>query len=580
MSSTPANLLPLSKGATKALPGDFKLLLGEVTQYLDQVRTYLTGHSGGTNSIHGKGNIDDLRHKLAYISTLALKTRNQNFDMERGGAEETDCRHYHGLASVAMMLFRIAELALNVVRQCRHLSRIDFMDSYDLDEFFDSIDQGLTLIRPALEQRRIKLVIRLCRVEEKLDAHYAGRVAQLIQELEEGCGSPGDRATGLMIVHYLERIGDSLLEIGEEILHIFLGENLNFSQYQAVSTIVKEVWGCSDQDLMDTEGFFHSIWSGRSGCRVGIVSPQGGGALNPKVGEAREQIIFKHGPIAKLERERGNLELWGQLWPGLPPMVKDLVPTENKQEATLILEYIPGVTLKSKFQNPQVKDSLDNLIRVLHLMGAIWQETRLEEKCSAAFAQQAQKRLGPVRSLYPELVDFQGVFGGLEIKPLAGLLQEAARLEKKLMAPFTVRIHGDFNLSNIMLEEREGRYRLIDFYRSRLSDYAQDLAVMIMSILRLSLREHSERQRLSHAAQQVFTFAKGFATSQNDPTLEARLAFGLARSYLTSARFEPRRSVATRFIGYSRHLWEKLIIHGHKGQPWSDFKLASKVLYI
>ena len=581
MNSTPASRPPVSsRGITKSLPGDFKLLLAEVTQYLDQVRTYLTGPSGAINSPNAKVNTDDLHQKLAYISTLALKARNQNFNMERVGPDETDCRHYHGLASVAMMLFRIAELALNVVRQCRHLSRVDFMDPYELDDFFDDIDQGLALIRPALEQRRIKLVIGLCRVEEKLDAHYADRVAQLIQELESGCGSPGDRVTGLMIVHYLERIGDSLLEIGEEILHIFLGENLSFAHYQAVSTIIKDVWGCSDQDLMDTEGFFHSIWSGRSGCRVGVVAPQVGGAPNLRFGGPQERVIFKHGPIVKLEKEKVNLELWGQLWPGLPPVVKDLVVAENGKEATLILEYIPGLTLKNKFQTSTDDDPLKNLNGVLHLMGDIWQETKVEEKCPSNFVQQAQKRLGPVRSLYPELIDFQGSLGRLEIKPLARLLEEAAWLEKKVMAPFTVRIHGDFNLSNIMLEEGAERYRLIDFYRSRLSDYAQDLTVMIMSILRLSIREYSERQRLCHAAQHVFTFGKSFAAAQNDPTLEARLAFGMARSYLTSARFEPRRSVATRFIGYSRHLWEKLIVYGYEGQPWSEFKLDPRVLHI
>ncbi len=565
---SPAETLHLpagpAAGPSKAVRGDLRLLLAEVGQFLAQVRAYLAGPEAGA--------IEDLRHKLAYISTLALWIRNQNYDLETAGADEDGRRLYHGLAAITGRLARISELALNVARQHAHLSRPDFLDDYDLADFFDEIDLGLSLIRPALSQRKIKQAVRLCQLEEKLDARYADRFARLVRELTARPDRAGDLVTTLMVVHYLERIGDILLEIGEELIHIFLGEQLKFSQYQALSKALSVTGGGRPEA-------FQSIWSGRSGCRIGVVGP--GDALGGQVGEvAGEPVIFKHGPAAKLEKERENLETWARLWPGLPPAVRAFVPAEGGGEAALVLEFIRGSTLKDMFLLPDNHAALDELTGALHIMADIWRETRVDGETRAGFVRQAEKRLGPVRALYPELVNFEGALGGLRIRSLADLMAEAAPFERDLPAPFAVRIHGDFNLSNLMRDDARGRYRFIDLYRSRLSDYAQDLSVMILSILRLPLARAAERERLSLAARRVWTFGRDFAASQHDHTLEARLTFGLARSYLTSARFEPRRGTAARFLGYSRHLWEKLMKYGRSGRSWAEFKLDKSALYV
>ena len=544
--------------------GDLKLLLAEVVQYVDQVRAYLAGPSLKTR--------EELRHKLAYIATLTLTVRNQVYDLEaETRTDEPGRRYFHGVASIAGRLHRISELALNVVRQFGHLSRQDFMDDYGLDDFFEEIGLGLSLIRPALEQHKVKLVVRLCQAEGKLDALYADRFKRLIRELDQGCGQPGDRVTALMVVHYLERIGDVLLEIGELMIHIFFGENLNFAQYQALGAGLK----AAGRDIEEAAAF-QSIWGGRSGCRIGIV-----GLENDEVGRVDGQpVIFKHGPVSKLEREKDNLETWARLWPGLPPAVKTFVPGHSEGEAALVMEYINGATLRDAFMDPGRRDAVAELTGALNLMAGIWRETRLEEPVRSGFIRQAEKRLGPIRALYPDLLDFNGSLGNLRLRSIEELLAEARVCERGLEAPFSVRIHGDFNLSNVMRDEDGGRIRFIDLYRSRQSDYVQDLSVMILSILRLPLTTGEDRDRLSAAAVLVKKFALDFASAGGDPTCEARLAFGLARSYLTSARFEPRRSAAARFIGYSRHLLGRLIGFGRSGRPWPEFKLDKNVLYI
>lgn len=551
--------------AAKVSRGDLKLLLAEVGQYFQQVKKYL--------AVPHVSSEEDLRHKLAYIDSLSLTLRNQNFDLEcNPTANECDRRYFHSLASITTHLYHLCELGFNAARQLGHLSQPDFLEAYELNDFFKEIEIGLNLIGPALEQGKLKMAVKLCRVEGRLDDHYTRRFRQVIEELDSGCGQPGNRVTTIMVIHYLERIGDLFLEIGEEILYIILGENIKFSQYQALDEGLKEAID-NGQDF-DSLWTFHAIYGGRSGCSIGVVD-------SDKREFGGEPVIFKHGPVAKMEKEKENLMAWAELWPGLPPAVRAFVPAKGEGEAGLVLEYIPGHTLKDLFMDQaRAREAFSELARSLHLMASLWKETLVESETRADFVRQTEKRMGPVHALYPELMNFSGGFGGLKIKSLDALLHQAGKMEELLPAPFAVRIHGDFNLSNIMLDSRTGDFRFIDLNRSRLSDYVQDISVMILSILRLPLRDAAARARLSSAARLVHTFALDFAASMGDATCPARLAFGLARSYLTSARFEPRQAAAARFIGYSRYLWEKLVAYGNSGAPWEQFRLDKRVLYI
>lgn len=548
----------------KERQGDAKLLLAELIQHVNQVRAYLLAPSGRAMA--------ELRYKVAYINTLALLARNHNFDLERAEqAELKNKRLFYGLASITSLLHRISELVLNVARQRDHLSEPELLQQYDLDIFFDEITFGLKLIRPALEQRKLKLALHLCRVEQRLDTQYAIRFARLVEELDSHCGRPGDRVTLLMIIHYLERMGDLILEIGEEMIYIFTGQNLKFSQYQALGVGLRAS-GRARRPAAGA-GFVESIWGGRSGCRINVVRPE---AADASGGEA---VLFKHGPAAKMEEEKRSLESWAALWPGLPPGILAFVPAGPGSEAGLLLEYIHGDSLYEMMMAGNFARGVKELTGALNLMGGLWKETRVDEEARANFVRQAERRMGPLRALYPELVNFQGRFCGLAIDSLNDIMHQAAEVEARLPAPFSVRIHGDFNLSNVMRDER-GSYRLIDLHRSRLSDYAQDLSVMIVSILRLPLREAAAREALAQAARLVWIFAKDFAAANGDPTIETRLAFGLARSYLSSARFEPRRSLAAAYIGYSRYIWRQLIAFSRANSPWGKFKLNKRLLFI
>ena len=70
------------------------------------------------------------------------------------------------------------------------------------------------------------------------------------------------------------------------------------------------------------------------------------------------------------------------------------------------------------------------------------------------------------------------------------------------------------------------------------------------------------RRRIRYAATNLYQFAADFARQQEDDTFELRLAFGLARSFITSTRFILDDSLAKRMYLRGYYLLERIIEHG------------------
>ena len=105
------------------------------------------------------------------------------------------------------------------------------------------------------------------------------------------------------------------------------------------------------------------------------------------------------------------------------------------------------------------------------------------------------------------------------------------------MPPFSVYIHGDFNLDNIIYDAEGKKIRFIDLHRSCYQDYTQDVSVFMVSNYRLQTLDKKTRKRIRQVVTQFYKFAKSFAVRNKDKTFELRLALGLARSFITSTRF-------------------------------------------
>jgi phosphate uptake regulator len=548
------------------IKGGFRILASEVLQAATEARDILR-HRDPSKS-------RSLYHRASYISTQVASLQTQTMELALGKSPGyRESLLLQGLSSIASRLERISDMLLNLDRQAGYLSDPGFMAPFRLDDFFQEILYGLSKIHQALIHRDVSLAVRLGQAEEKLDSAYADRFSRIIEALGLEGQKAGDLVTALMIVHYLERIGDILLEIGEKIIYVTLGEKIKLEQFKALGAGLKATGSSLEPARLD----FRSIWGGRSGCRIGVIGDLGQAGKDP----ADQTVLFKHGPAYKMELERQNLELWSKLRPGLTPAVKAYIPARGGDEAALMLEYVPSRNLQSLFmENVSEEAASRGLKLALSTMGGLWRETVRQERRPAEFARQAESRLAEAATLYPQLINYRGSIGRLEIKSLSALLPELRELERELPGPFSVRAHGDFNLSNILYDPVSDSLRVVDLYRSQETDYVQDVSVLLVSIIRLPIFDPAARSRLNQAAALACLWAQDFAGSLCDATYQARLAFGLARSFLTSTRFVMDQGLAAQFVARARFLWDKLIWHSQRKRPWESFFVPKEILAI
>jgi hypothetical protein len=116
----------------------------------------------------------------------------------------------------------------------------------------------------------------------------------------------------------------------------------------------------------------------------------------------------------------------------------------------------------------------------------------------------------------------------------------------------------------------------IDLHRSRRLDYVQDVSVFLVSNHRLQVFSAPVRKRIDRVTVRFFEFAESFAHSAEDKTFEARLAFGLARSFATSTRFVLDEEFAKSMFLRARYLLERLL--AHDAQRLSEFRIPKEVL--
>ena len=164
----------------------------------------------------------------------------------------------------------------------------------------------------------------------------------------------------------------------------------------------------------------------------------------------------------------------------------------------------------------------------------------------------------------------------MRVPAFATLLQQAETLDAELPSPFSVFIHGDFNLDNIIYNPKTDTIHFVDVQRSRQMDYAQDVSVFLVSSFRMPVFEPATRNRLEQVALAFLRFARDFAARQGDTTFEARLALGLVRSFTTSTRFELNRRFARTMQQRAALLLHMLL----EARPasWTEFHVPDNIL--
>jgi len=504
--------------------------------------------------VHDEEAIDKIEARDDYIDNLKSVIENACFSAlhETAKPDAQEVASIRALHIIGNNLERIGDHAVNVVRQTRHYDDPERIRNYGYKPFFNEILMAMEWIPAAAMERDLASALKICRSELHLDRLYKREFDRIRGELRSGMFT-GDLLTTLFIFRYLERIGDALLNIGEAAIFGITGDKFKIRQFRALNDILAA--SGNENPLTDLD--FESIWGTRSGCRIGRVHDRHPG------GPEGHDVIFKEGDTDKLCRENANIDRWEALMPGLPPRVEAF--RQNGKTSSMLVTMLPGQTIQDialAGDAPLLRSAMATLRRTA---GFLWDMTLRPGQVRGATMRQLRQRLTDVLSVHPQFHLSRRTIGSRVLPSLEELLNQAEAVENRLTAPFAVLLHGDYNSNNILYDPAEDRIHYIDLHRSADADLVQDVSVYMISHFRLPVFDAPRRKMLLTAILDMYAFARTFATDHGDATFDLRLTLGLARSLITSTRFELSQRFSRLMFQRGVYLLEHVI--NHTGDP-------------
>lgn len=548
----------------EGLSENFKFIILEVEGQINATLAFLKSPS--------RALFEKVESRDDYIDNLKTIIENKCYSRLHTDKhlDKREVNRIRALQTISVNLERIADYCVNIVRQMGYLTDHSFLRETDYLPIFAEIQEALKKILPAFERDDLPWALSICRAEFELDRMYKEVFDRVLTELGTGRDAQS-HITVIFIFRYLERIGDSLLNIGEALIFSTIGEKIKITQFDALQrTLSSSGFQGSLQDID-----FQAIWGSRSGCRIGKVD-----AVPDKKGQAGQGVdthgsIYKEGSVTKIKQERANIERWSTIFPNLVPQIYGY--HEEGNNASLLVEFLRGCTMDEVLLTGEEELARNALFILFQTLREIWDKTRNNTPIPTDYIAQLRSRLPSILQVHPELDRHELHVGSTKIASTSELLQICEELEHEFEAPFSVFIHGDFNVNNIVYDHVQQAVRYIDLYRSRDFDYVQDASVFIVSNFRMPIFEPSLRQRLNWTIHEFYAFTAGFAGQNKDETFEARMGFALARSFYSSARYELNFTFAKEMFLRAHFLMEKLV--AHKDAPWRNFKLPLDVLY-
>ena len=470
---------------SEGIAENFRFMVLEVIKQVENARKLLDAHDPRL--------VEAITSRDDYIDVLKSVVENKCFSAINrvGAADRRVVNQLRALTTVAANLERIADFAENIVSQTEYLKDYDFLKRYDYGKFFGEVLSALGLCHDAFLKRDMALAFRICRAESSLDYLYKVQFDRILNELRSGSETE-NLITSHLILRYLERMGDALLNVGEAIIFAVVGEKFKIKQYEAL----KENLAKSGIETPISDLEFQSIWGSRSGCRIGRVQS----AQEP--GKVGGGVLFKEGAKRKVLLEKENIERWEAIMPGLPPRI--LSVQQEDTQASLLVEFLDGCTYQEVVLNADMAVVQNATFVLEQTLLYAWEHTKTNAPGRADFLAQLRRRLGDVYRLHPFLKENPKRIGAVSASSLEMLLARLEPEAAKLAAPFTVFIHGDFNINNIVYDHAAQAIRFIDLHRSKFSDYLQDMSVFLVSSFRLPIFEEPLRERLNWAARNMY----------------------------------------------------------------------------
>jgi phosphate uptake regulator len=455
--------------------------------------------------------LEKIRIREDYIDNLKNTIENKSyFNIHQ--QEEGQMNGFRAVITIASNLERCADFFKAIAEQMEYVKDPENFQQFELRRYYRVIYRAIDAIYPALTEHNLDLAQKICDYEETLDEYYKESHQKIKANLQQR-RKVGDMLALLDIVRYLERAGDSFLNIGEAIFDIHVGEKMGIVQFKNLRRGLESL----NVDISTDAIEFTPIMNTRSGCRVAKISIPNRADQRP--------VFYKEGLTEKVKADIVGLKFWQQKFPGKTPKI--LWDNTRKDHTILLMEYIDGDDLMAIMLKPRA-----DLDRALQMLGSnasrIWLKAKRDRGQKPDFVNQLSRRKDDVESVHSALFD---------LDHLDEMLDRARNIESKLRVPFTTLIHGDFNADNILIQLEQKKVYYVDVHRSKYGDYVQDVSVFLVSNIRLPIFSSDVRARLNSANRAMYACGASFAARQKDPWFDARLALGLFRSLITSTRF-------------------------------------------
>ncbi len=522
----------------KNIRNNLRFLVAEVGSQVSSLQAYLDAPSASV-----------ARHILdrsGYAYNLMLRIHDSCHVQAIKAVESgTDAASLRVIESIATELERITGLCRESIRQLDQLHNRRCPGAGTCISMLDRITRGIDRIERAIRRNDTRLALRIGAIKTRLDKSSQKLVKKYTTGLKRRKHTE-DLVAGLFLVHGIEQMGDAMLNISETIISANLGQPINIDRYHSLRASMEQLDTAHKASGLVAE----QIAETRSGSGISAISASG-------QEDAGYVAIYKDGKKRKLREERRGLKSWQEKFPGLAPRI--LSYNKRGQSASLLIEHLAGLTFEQILLHEPTRLLRETRKQLQRTLGKVWRETRTATPVSAAYMRQLSKRLEEVYTIHPEFRQDDCRICGTSVPSFGALLKRVHRLESGIRAPFSVYIHGDFNVDNIIYDPLEKKINFIDLHRSRYMDYVQDVSVFMVSNYRLQIFDAPLRRRIMLLTRDFYRFAADFARKSGDRTFELRLALGLARSFATSTRFILDKSLARAMFLRARYLLEQVL---------------------
>ncbi|MFV9616084.1 MAG: PhoU domain-containing protein [Gammaproteobacteria bacterium] len=543
----------------KSVRDNLRFLITEVDSQVSNLQTYFETYSVtvAKRIIDRSGYTYNLKTSI-HSSCLGKIAQNKN--------ARSEASLLRSLETIATDLDRIAELCRDCIHQVGYLQDTNHLPSTLYVSLLERIAKGIRMTYTAIDKSDTKLALRMGRIEGKLDCAYRKLLKKHSRDLKRKKKKhTEDLITALFVGHSIEQMGDVLLNISEAIISANMGQPFNTDRYHSLQASVEQLSGADN----DSEVVLEKVAETRSGSGIS--------GLSTTDQQGNEYLaIFKDGLKRKVREEREGVENWHEIYPGLAPKI--LSHHKRGQSAALLIEHLAGLTFEQILLHEPAKLLNQSMRQLQKTLKSIWCETRSKKRVSANYMQQLEKRLDDVYALHPEFKQGNSQICKSSVASFDALLRKARDYEKQLHAPFSVYIHGDFNVDNIIYDPLERKINFIDLHRSSYMDYVQDISVFMVSNYRLRVVDPELRRRILDQSQDFYDFAAAYAKKHGDTSFDLRLALGLARSFATSTRFVLDKTLARAMWLRARYLIE--IVLATDVKQMKNFHLPVQEIFV